>query len=215
MPVPNPTPIYRFMHIDNLRGCLERRGLCAPNHCPDDGLAYRAIHSEEVQNARHVTKIPAGPGGTIHDYVPFYFGYHSPMLLNLKTGRVPGYNEGQAPLIYLVSTAQAVRDSGAGFVFSNGHGLATFTDWFDDLAQLDQVDWGMVYQRYWSDTLGDMDRQRRKQAEFLVHRFCDWSMIREIGVTDQTMKGRAEEILSDYPPCLSRPVTVRRDWYYY
>lgn len=215
MPVPNPTPIYRFIHIDNLRGCLDRGGLCAPNHCPNDGQVYRTIHNEEVQNKRHVTHISCGPGGMIHDYVPFYFGYLSPMLLNLKTGRVSGYNEGQAPLIYLASTAQAVRDSGAGFVFSNGHGLATFTDWFDDLAQLDQVDWDMVYQRYWSDTLEDMDRQRRKQAEFLVHRFCDWSLIREIGILDQTMKQRVEEILAGYPAGLRRPVAVRPEWYYY
>lgn len=215
MPVPNPTPIFRFIHIDNLRGCLDRGGLCAPNHCPNDGQVYRTIHNEEVQNKRHVTHISCGPGGMIHDYVPFYFGYLSPMLLNLKTGRVSGYNEGQAPLIYLASTAQAVRDSGAGFVFSNGHGLATFTDWFDDLARLDQVDWNMVYQRYWTDTLEDMDRQRRKQAEFLVHRFCDWSLIREVGVLDQTMKQRVEEILAGYPAGLRRPVALRPEWYYY
>lgn len=100
-------------------------------------------------------------------------------------------------------------------MFSNGHGLATFTDWFDDLARLDQVDWNMVYQRYWTDTLEDMDRQRRKQAEFLVHRFCDWSLIREIGVLDQAMKQRVEEILARYPAGLRRPVAVRPEWYYY
>ncbi len=121
------------------------------------------------------------------------------MMLNLKTGRVSNYTEGQTPLIYLVTTAQAVSDSGARFVFSNGHGLATFTCWFDDLERLDRVDWSIVYERYWKDTLEDMDRQRRKQAEFLVHRFCDWSLIREIGVINQVMKQRVEEILSGYP----------------
>ncbi len=215
MAVPMPTPIYRFIHIDNLRGCLEQGGLCTPNHRPDDGPAYRTIHNEEVQNKRHVTTIPCGPGGTIHDYVSFYFGYLSPMMLNLKTGRVLDYTEGQTPLIYLVTTAQAVSDSGARFVFSNGHGLATFTDWFDDLAQLDRVDWDMVYQRYWSDTLKDMDRQRRKQAEFLVYRFCDWSLIREIGVINPMMKQRVEEILAGYPAQRPKPVTVHPEWYYY
>jgi hypothetical protein len=214
MAAPMPTPIYRFIHIDNLRGCLEQDGLCAPNHYPDDGLVYQTIHNEEVQNKRHVTAIPCGPGGTIHDYVPFYFGYLSPMMLNLKTGRVPGYTEGQTPLIYLVTTAQAVRHSGARFVFSNGHGLATFTYWFDDLEQLDQVDWSIVYERYWKDTLEDMDRQRRKQAEFLVHRFCAWSLIREIDVINQVMKQRVEEILAGYPAKLHKPVTVRPEWYY-
>lgn len=95
------------------------------------------------------------------------------MLLQLKTGRVEGYNEGQEPLIYLVSSAQRVRDSGAGFVFSDGHGIAAFTEWYAGLADLDKVDWDMVFQRYWRDTVDDMDRQRRKQAEFLVYRFCD------------------------------------------
>ena len=215
MTVPNPTPIFRFMHIDNLLACLVRGGLYAPNHCPDDGQAYRIIHNEEVQNQRHVTYIPCGPGGTVHDYVPFYFSYLSPMLLNLKTGRVEGYNEGQEPLIYLVSSAQTVRDSGAEFVFSNGHGLATFTDWFDDLARLDEVDWDMVYQRYWSDTLEDMDRQRRKQAEFLVHRFCDWALIEQIGVINQAMKQRVEAVLADYPADMHKPVVVKPGWYYY
>lgn len=215
MPVPHPTPIFRFTHVDNLRVCLERRRLYAPNHCPNDGFVYRTIHSAEVQEKRHLMRVPCGPGGMIHDYVPFYFGYLSPMLLNLKTGRVPGYAEGQAPLIYLVSTAQAVARSGARFVFSDGHGLATFTSWFDDLASLERVDWDMVYQRYWSDTLDDMDRQRRKQAEFLVHRHCDWSLISEIGVCTPAARQRVDAVLAECVPELRKPVHVRADWYYY
>ena len=114
-----------------------------------------------------------------------------------------------------MTTAQAVRDSGAGFAFSNGHGLATFTDWFDDLAKLDKVDWSVVYERFWKDTLDDMDRQRRKQAEFLVHRFCDWSLIQAIGVYNPSMQARVEEILAAYPVELHKSVAVKPDWYYY
>ena len=35
----------------------------------------------------------------------------------------------------------------------------------------DEVNWNMVYQRYWKDTINDMDRQGGEsgQAEFLVH----------------------------------------------
>jgi hypothetical protein len=215
MSVPNPTPILRFIHIDNLSICLQRGGLHAPNFTPNDDLGYRTIHNEEVQEKRQVRPIPCGPRGVVHDYVPFYFGYLSPMMLNLKTGRVSGYNEGQESLIYLVTTCQTIQESGAGFVFSNGHGLATFTDWFDHLSALDQVDWTMVYQRYWTDNIEDFDRQRRKQAEFLVHRFCDWSLIKEIGVIDRSMKSRVEEVLTRFPTRLHRPVVIRRDWYYH
>lgn len=213
-PAPQPTPICRFIHVDNLEVCLQRGGLHAPNHTPNDGLTYRTIHNLDIQQQRRTTDIPCGPRGVIHDYAAFYFGYLSPMMLQLKTGRVEGYDEGQEPLIYLISTAQVVADSETGYVFSNGHGIAAYTEWFDDLADLDQVDWDMVNQRYWADNIDDMDRQRRKQAEFLVHRFCDWDLIQEIAVIDDRLKGKAEAVIGRYPPELRRPVRVRRNWWY-
>lgn len=168
-----------------------------------------------MQDKRRVERIPCGQKGVIHDYVPFYFGYLSPMMLQLKTGQVPGYSEGQEPLIYLVSTAQKIHEHGTPFVFSDGHGLASFTQWFDDLSDLDKVDWNMVYERYWTDKLNDFDRQRRKQAEFLVYKFCDWSLIQEIAVYEISMKRRVEDILSGFPQEVQRSVRVQRDWYYY
>ncbi len=136
------------------------------------------------------------------------------MLLQLKTGRVEGYNGGQVPIIYLVSTVQAVHRSGTDFVFSDGHGIAAFTEWYDDLANLNRVDWDMVYQRYWIDNVNDMDRQRRKQAEFLIHRFCDWNLICEIGVINDTVKHQAKAIMNAFPSTLRKPVRVRNQWYY-
>jgi hypothetical protein len=214
MNVPTPTPIFRFLHVDNLQTCLRRGGLHAPNHTPKDGLPYKTIHNVDIQEQRRVTRIPCGPRGVIHDYVAFYFGPRSPMLLQLHTGRVPGYSEGQEPLIYVVSTAQAVQTSGTWFVFSDGHGIATFTEWFDKLDDLDKVDWDAAYATVWRDTVDDMDRQRRKQAEFLVHRRCDWNLIREIGVLNGRMKTRVEQILGGFPQELNRPVNVRPQWYY-
>jgi len=214
MAPPIPTPILRFIHANNLDIYLRRGRLHAPNHSPQDRLVYKTIHNEDIQRERHTRIITCDPGGVIHDYVSFYFGYLSPMLLQLKTGRVEGYDEGQTPLIYLVSDAQAVRDSGAGFVFSDGHGIAAFTDWYNDLAELGKVDWNMVYQRYWADRVEDMDRQRRKQAEFLIHHSCDWSLIHEVAVVNETMKGKVEAIMAKFRRSLRRPVLIRREWYY-
>lgn len=151
----------------------------------------------------------------MHDYVPFYFGPLSPMMLNLKTGRVAGYEEGQEPLIYLVSTAQKVQESGAEFVFSDGHGLAAFTEWFNDLDCLAQIDWQVVAARYLADSPDDMDRQRKKQAEFLVHRFCPWALIGEIVVLNQRTKERVEAVLAEYPAVPDTAVSVRPGWYYH
>ncbi len=137
------------------------------------------------------------------------------MLLNLKTGRVAGYSEGQAPLIYLTTTVERVQDAGCRFVFSDGHGLATFTNWYDDTAQLDQVDWNLVAARYWADQPDDNDRQRRKQAEFLVWRSLDWSLIESIGVLNPQVKADVEAVLGRHPDRPQPKVEMRSEWYYY
>lgn len=175
---------------------------------------YKTIHNVDIQDKRRATSLPCGPRGVIHDYVAFYFGPRSPMLYQLHTGWVKGYTEGQAPLVYLVTTVQAVAASGTGFVFSDGHGIALFTSWFDNLRDLDKVDWNAVYANMWRDTVDDMDRQRRKQAEFLVHRGCDWALIEEIGVVSAAMKARVEQVLTGFPAALHRPVRVHPEWYY-
>lgn len=212
---PNPTWVYRLIHLDSLPTLLTRGALHAPNHTPQDGLPYQAIHNVKVQASRRIRTVRCGPGGNVHDYVPFYFGPLSPMLLNLKTGRVDGYAEGQEPLIYLVTTVQAVQQAGTRFVFTDGHGLATFTVWHDDVCELHQVDWSLVGARYWADTSEDNDRRRRKQAEFLVWQSLDWSLIRGIGVYDGTVKARVAATLGRFPDRQQPKVAVKRDWYYY
>lgn len=213
-PVPDPIWLYRIIHIDNLPQLLARGALHAPNFVPDDGLVYRPIHNVDVQAHRHQKSIPCGPGGTLHDYLPFYFGPLSVMLLNLKTGWVAGYTEGQAPLIYLVTTAQHVYKNRCRFVFSDGHGLTSYTAWYDDLADLDKVDWDIVKERYWRDTEEDGDRKRRKQAEFLVWQGLNWPMILRIGVLNAAMEQRVRDILNTFPQYNVPQIAIRPDLYY-
>ncbi len=214
MPVPESIPIYRLVHRDNLPVLLKRGALYSPNSTPNDGLGYRTIHDEGVQASRHNSQISCGPGGTCHDYVPFYFGPLSVMLLNLKTGRVRGYNEGQQPLVYLTTTVERIHKAGAAFVFSDGHALARFTNWYDDTPGFGSVDWGIVGARYWADQPDDNDRQRRKQAEFLVWQSLAWDVIGGIGVLNQAAKTDIEAILADHPDRHHPNIEIRPGWYY-
>ena len=212
MSIPRPTPIYRLIHIDNLAVILDCGGMHAPHHPPESGCDYRPIHNLDIQKVRRQRSIRCGPGGTVHDYVAFYFGPRSPMLYQLHTGWVQDYNEGQAPLIYIVSTVETIAQAGLPFVFSDGHGIAAFTQWFDNFHDLDKIDWKVVYADYWADTTEDMDRQRRKQAEFLVYRFCPWSVVNQISVLNDDTKVRVERILKQKNMFV--PVTICRQWYY-
>ena len=212
--VPDPTPIYRFFHIDNLELFLKRGRLHAPRHTPKDGLIYKTIHDTEIQQKRSIKRLPCAPNTVIHDYVSFYFGFRSPMMYLLNEGGVKGYNEGQEPLIYAISFAQIIKNSNTPFVFSDGHGIANYTQWYNNLSDLDNVDWNMVYQEVWRDTPDDMDSQRRKQAEFLVYQYCDWSLIQAIAVINERVKQKVEKIFSRYSEDKLKDIIVKPKWYY-
>lgn len=215
MQVPNPTPILRFIHIENLETTLRRGGIHAPNNWPKDGLTWRILHNVEVQAARGKKVVPCKPGGVIHDYIPFYFGHHSPMLLNLKTGLVKEYpSGGQVPFIYLVSSAQKVDSTGNKYVFTDGHALAAYSQFFNNPSDLREIDWATVQSDFWNNTPNDNDRQRRKQAEFMVHWFFDWSLVEKIVVINEAVKIKVKEIMAAFPEAMEKIVEIERGWYY-
>ena len=59
-----------------------------------------------------------------------------------------------------------------------------------------------------------MDRQRRKQAEFLIYQFCPWDWIDGIGVLNEKAKANVEAVLAEFTAGLTRPVLIRPGWYY-
>ena len=107
---------------------------------------------------------------------------------------------------------QAIQGGGLPYVFTDGHATMWMSDFYDDPSRLDQVDWPLMMSRYWFDTEQYPDRKRRRQAEFLVHRFFPWELVAEIGVMNEEMRGRTEAALegAGYRPV----VKVRRQWYY-
>lgn len=99
-------------------------------------------------------------------------------------------------------------------MFTDGHSLAAFTNWFDDVSELTQIDWRMVRAARWNDTAAQPDRQRRKQAEFLVHRSMPWSLLARIGVLNSAARRRAEAILDGHPTVHRPLVEAKSSWYY-
>jgi len=187
-------------------------GLLANSTVQQWGINYKNLAYQSIQSRRAKVEVPCGVGGRLTDYVPFYFAPRSPMLYTICQGNVPNYTEGQEPVIYVVSTIEAVQQAELPFVFTDGHGIMAVTEFFDDLAQLNQVDWQVMNLKYWFDTPEDSDRKRRRQAEFLVHQFFPWQLVTEIGVIDTQVKGQVEQCLQ---PATHQPAIItRRNWYY-
>jgi hypothetical protein len=207
-----PTLIYHITHVDNLPAILAAGGLRCCGELHRLGITYQNIAYATLQDRRAGTVVPCGPGGNLHEYVPFYFAPRSPMLYTINQGNVPGYTQGQRPVLHLVSTAQAVYSANRPAVFTDGHAIMALSEFFTDLADLDRIDWDLMDAVYWADTLDDNDRKRRRQAEFPVHQQVPWELITEIGVLDRPLRAQVEQLLAaaSHRP----PVTIRRKWYY-
>jgi hypothetical protein len=83
---------------------------------------------------------------------------------------------------------------------------------YDDLDNLDEIDWDVMGVKYWRDTNDDPDRKRRRQAEFLVYMKFPWDMIEMIAVINKATRLQVECAISnaDSKP----PIEVQPNWYY-
>ena len=205
------TGLYHITHLKNLRPIIRSGALLPVSALRRTSAQFTTIAYQDIQDKRSVTLVPCGLGGMLHDYVPFYFAPRSPMLCAISYGRVPSC-QNQAAVVHLVSTAQAIDDYGLDFAFTDGHAIMAFTEFYDDLDDLQEMDWKVMKAKYWSDTLEDMDRKRRRQAEFLVHGPVPWSLVTEIAVMDRSVEKKVKSLLEREG--VATAVRTVRAWYY-
>jgi hypothetical protein len=210
MAVPNPTPIVHITHWQNLPQIIASGGLTCCANLRKRCVKYVDVANAEIQDRRSTLPVPVPPHGMLHDYVPFYFTQKSPKLYIISRGGAR-YPEGQVPIVHLVSTAQ-VASANRPCVFTNGHAIMALSDYYTELAALDQIDWEVMRSVMWNDTPLNPDRKRRRQAEFLVYQHFPWELITEIGVYDRQVETQVLRIIQDAP---RRPqVRVRSNWFY-
>ena len=198
--------------MDNLRSILEQGGLWSDAQRRLRGVGCTNIAYQNIKDRRALTAVPCGAGGSVADYVPFYFAPRSPMLFTIGKGNVPGYDRGEDPIVHLVTSTEAVVTAGLQYAFTDGHSTMRFTEFFDNVADLSKVDWDIMETKYWRDTSDDNDRKRRRQAEFLVHEFCPWNIIEQIGVKTDAVRRQVTQIAQAVGH--SPAVQLRRNWYY-
>jgi hypothetical protein len=206
------TQIYHITHGRNLEPIIAAGGLWCDAQIAAHGLTPLGIAHQHIKERRKERQVPCAAGGSLADYVPFYFAPRSPMLYAIHNGYVEGYTGGQSSVLHLVAEAETIAASGCAFAFTEGHAEIAWTEFFTDLAFLSAVDWVIMKETYWHDTDEDGDRKRRRQAEFLVHQFCAWELITEIGVINSQVADRVRAFLE---PAAHQPaVHIRRNWYY-
>ncbi len=161
---PEKALIFRIVHKDNIgevlkSGCKCRNAVMAQ-------MGYTEIGNQELIQRRTQRIVPCFPGGTLSDYVPFYFTPYTPMLYNIKTG----YGVPQRPLrdiVILVSSLRKLAMQQVPFVFSDRHAYLKTAQFSNDLNDLDRIIWSVLQARDFKRD--DADKFEKYQAEALVY----------------------------------------------
>jgi hypothetical protein len=206
------TYIYHITHLRNLESILESDRIWCDNEIQTRSIETQGIAYEAIKERRSRRPVPTCKQGHLSDYVPFYFAPRSPMLYAIYSGMIESYREGQDSVLHLVSKIGTVAENKLSFTFTNGHAEMMPTEFYESLDDLDKIDWDLMKSKFWFDTLEDINRKWRRQAEFLVHNHFPVEFIAGIGVISEETKSEVETILKVSGKKIT--VAVLPQWYY-
>lgn len=193
--IPDTVWLFRIVHINNVEYIL-RNGMFKYNHAQVDPN-YINIGDSSLIAQRQTHRVGIRPpGGNLGDYVPFYFGTLSPMLLNIKTGYRGITRRPQSDIVYICCNLNDITNHCDEWCFTDGHAKNAFTEFYNDLEYLGEVDWNLRVERYWNNTDDDFDKMRRKQAEFLVKNHVPPICISRLVVYNEDASNNVKQIVN-------------------
>jgi hypothetical protein len=120
------------------------------------------------------------------------------------------YRGGQTPIVHLEAdlyqTVKWANQNGKRWVFTNSNAGSFYFDDFNNLSQLNHVNWSSVDATNWKEC------REQKQAEFLIEEQFPWSLVEAVGVYSQT---QFQQVSAGLNSTTHRPpVSIQRNWYY-
>jgi hypothetical protein len=182
--------IFRITHVRNVAWMLDHGLVCRSSKLADPN--FITIGIPDLIERRKTHPVPIAPGGTLGDYVPFYFTPASVMLLNIKTGRNGVVQRPNSDIAILVSSLPKLQEAGVSFVFTNGHAYMQETDYFNNIRDLDKIDWGLLQRRDFRRDPDDPGKVGRYQAEALAYQHVPASALLGIACYDSVAQATLE-----------------------
>lgn len=181
-----------MLHIDNISHLL-KYGLTKVNS-PNANPLYKAIGDNSLISNRNFHFLPNG--NTLGNYIPFYFWYRMPMLYVIQKGFNGVVPTSPENIIYCVTSIEAIIKLDLPFIFTDGHAVDALTSTYErnEIDRLDEiVDFTAIKDPYWIDQK-DLDKKRRKEAEFLVENDIQINAIGAFVVYNQNTKNKLIEL---------------------
>lgn len=201
---------FRIVHRTNLPWILKNGLHCRSSDRHDPG--YVDIGNPDLIGKRNNRVVPILPGGTLSDYVSFYFTPRSPMLYNIKTGYNGIRQRGRDEIVILVSSLRRLQQLQHPFIFTDQHAYVNSARFYSNLDQLDQIDWPILQASDFKRDLEDLGKFERYQAEALVYHSLPTTALVGIACSDQVAVASVSEQVAAHD--LTVPVASRPNWYF-
>jgi ssDNA thymidine ADP-ribosyltransferase, DarT len=168
--------IFRIVHRDNIRWILQNGVHCSNSQTKD--AAYVTIGNTDIISMRTTRQVPVQPGGTLSDYVPFYFTPYSPMAYNIKTGFNGIRKRDNAEIVILVTSLPRLMEHQVPFVYADRHAYMNAARFSSNAGNADRtrvgdltrIDWTILQAKDFQRDNDDPGKMERYQAEALVHK---------------------------------------------
>jgi len=165
---PEKALIFRITHIRNVAWILDNGLHCRASNVLDP--YWREIGNPDLIDKRALRQVPMAPGGTLSDYVPFYFTPRTPMLLNIATGYGGMKQTPRHEIVILVTSLRRLAELRVPFVLTDRHAYLAAARFSNDLKDLDRLDWDKLQGCDFKRNPDDPEPFERYQAEALVHK---------------------------------------------
>ena len=129
---------------------------------------------------RATKNVPIPPGGTLSDYISFYFTPFSMMMYNINTGYRGIRQFPNSEIVIMVSSLRDLADFNVTAVYTDRHAYLSSAQFYSSLEDLGNIDWDILRRRDFKRDLEDLEKTDRYQAEALVHRHLAVEHLMEI-----------------------------------
>jgi len=139
--------------------------------------------------------------------------YISPF--GIKTGwGVP--KQKQENIVYMVCKLSELATDGFQWCFTDGNAANEITRFYTKLENLNEIDWRSIKSTDFSDynSDGDLDRKRKKQAEFLVKDHVASSFIKALIVFNKSAKEQVDKLCKKITFVTKVVVDAKNDFYF-
>jgi hypothetical protein len=203
---PEKALIFRICHRDNIGKVLDEGCPCRSSA---NAGSYVEIGNQELIAKRNSRPVPCGPGGTLSDYVPFYFTPFTPMLYNIMTGYNGIAKKPIEDILIMVSSLHALKKKGVPFVFTDRHAYLRLAQFSDNLDDLSWIIWPTLQIKNFKKD--DIEKFEKYQAEALIYKHLPLDALMGIACYNDSVRSDIQAMADARGQDLK--IITQRKWY--